>query len=59
VTINSTTLLASVKVRFVAMMVCIVVGFTGRVFHMHSMDSGMRGLRQKNGSVSLGKVGRI
>ena len=58
-TINSTKLLASVKVRFVAMMVCIVVGFTGGVFHVQSTDSGIRGLRQKNRSVSLGRVGQI
>ena len=58
-TMNSTTLLASVKVRFVAMMVCIVVGFTGGVFSVHSMDTGMRGLRQKNGSFLRGGIGRI
>ena len=58
-TMNSTRLLASVKVRFVAMMVCIVVGFTGGVFSVHSMDLGMRGLRQKNGSVLPGRVGKI
>lgn len=47
-TINSTRLLASVKVRFVAVMVCIVAGFTGGVFPVHRMESGIRGLRQKN-----------
>ena len=58
-TMNSTRLLASVKVKFVAIIVCIVVGFTGGVFPVHSMDVGMRGLRQKNGSFVRGGFGQI
>lgn len=58
-TTNSTRLVVSKKDRFVKLMLCIVMGFTGGVFNSHCSSLGMIGLRQKNGLVLLGGRGLI